>query len=287
MSPAVQRARLSGRGSGARRWARLALGGAVVAIAVVVSWPTPSSGASDAMTFHARLNGAPLDLSSSGDPIVLKPDRPSLLTLDMHNLGSDPAVVRHVQIRGTAFGITLMAYDFTINSLVPAGQHERLTVPVQFVDLGQQSDGLLPASMSLLGTNGGELATQDFTVDVQGSPGSLVVIFTMIVAIATGVSIAAIWIAIVRRRLPPNRWRRGLRLGIAGAGVGVTLTMLLSVLLFMPPKGSVWIPLVFIPTLAAFALGFVSPGPMALDEGDDEEVEDWMRATVPMESSPA
>ncbi len=62
--------------------------------------------------------------------------------------------------------------------------------------------------------------------------------------------------------------------------------MLLSVLLFMPPKGSVWVPLVLIPTLAAFALGFVSPGPMALDEGEDE-VEDWMRATVPMESSPA
>jgi hypothetical protein len=238
------------------------------------------------MTFHARLNGAPLDLSSSGDPIVLKPDRPSLLTLFMRNDGSQPAVVRHVQIRGTAFGITLMAYDFTINSLVPAGQRQRLTVPVQFVDLGQQSDGLLPASMSLLGTNGGELATQDFTVDVQGSPGSLMVVFTMIVAIATGVSIAAIWIAILRRRLPPNRWRRGLRLGVVGAGVGVTLTMLLSVLLFMPPKGSVWIPLVFIPTLAAFALGFFSPGPMALDEGEDE-VEDWMRATVPMESPSA
>jgi MFS family permease len=244
----------------------------------------PTSGAADGMTFHARLDGAPIDLSSSGDPIVLKPDRPALLTLDMRNRGSDPAVVRHVQIRGTAFGITLMAYDFTINTLVPAGGRERLTVPVQFVDLGQQNDGLLPATMTLLNADNTELATQDFTVDVEGSPGSLMVIFTMIVAIATGVSIAAVWIAIVRRRLPPSRWRRGLRLGVVGAGVGITLTMALSLLLFMPPKGSVWIPLLLIPTLVGFVLGYVSPGPMSLDEGDDE-VEDWMRATVPMESS--
>jgi hypothetical protein len=253
-------------------------------VALMLGASTPSAGAAPDMTFHARLDGQPLDLSSSGDPVVLQPDRRSILQLDMRNHGSDPAVVRHVQIRGTAFGITLMAYDFTINAIVPAGGREHLAVPVEFVDLGQQSDGLLPATMELLSTDDAELASQDFTVDVQGSPGSLMVIFTAIVAIATGVSIAAIWLAIVRRRLPPNRVRRGIRLGIAGAGVGVTLTLLLSLLLFMPPKGSVWIPLILIPTLGAFALGFFSPGPMAIDEGD-EEVEDWMRATVPMQAS--
>jgi len=280
-------------GLGAARWStgrsRIARPSALLLAALVVagcvSWAVPRAEAANGMTFHARLNGEPIDLSSSGDPIVLKPDRPSLLTLDMRNRGTDPAVVRHVQIRGTAFGITLMAYDFTINTLVPAGGRQRLTVPIQFVDLGQQSDGLLPATMRLLTADNAELATQDFTVDVQGSPSSLIVIFTMIVAIATGISIAAIWIAIVRRRLPASRWRRGLRLGIVGAGVGVTLTMLLSVLLFMPPKGSVWIPLVLIPTGVGFALGFISPGPMAMHEGE-EEVEDWMRATVPM-SKPA
>jgi hypothetical protein len=280
MSPRVRRATSAGSRTGVGRWVRLALGAAVLAGAALI-WSMPSSGAADSMTFHARLDGAPLDLSSSGDPIVLKPDRPSLLTLEMRNRGSDPAVVRHVQIRGTAFGITLMAYDFTINTLVPAGGHQRLTVPVQFVDLGQQNDGLLPATMTLLSADNAELASQDFTVDVQGSPGSLMVIFTMIVAIATGVGIAAVWIAIVRRRLPPSRWRRGLRLGVVGAGVGITLTMALSLLLFMPPKGSVWIPLLLIPTLVGFVLGYLSPGPMAMDEGE-EEVEDWMRATVPM-----
>ena len=271
---------------------RRSLGVAVVAGVVALAcaaWATPGSAgtgsaATEGLTFRARLDGAPIDLSSSGDPIVLKPDRRSLLTLNMRNRGAEPSIVTNVQIRGTAFGITLMAYDFTINTTVPAQGRQRLTVPVQFVDLAQQSDGLFPATMRLIDANGTDLAEQDFTVDVQGSPGSLIVIFTMIVAIATGLSIAAIWLAIVRRRLPPNRIRRGVRLGVAGAGVGVTLTLLLSVLLFMPPKGSVWVPLILVPTLVAFTLGFVSPGPMAIAEGDgDDEVEDWMRATVPME----
>ncbi|HEY8218452.1 MAG TPA: hypothetical protein VIH82_15040 [Acidimicrobiia bacterium] len=258
----------------------------VLVVSVLVAWAGTGSAAQEGVTFHARLDGAPLDLSSSGDPIVLKPDRSSLLSLDMVNRGSQPAVVRHVQIRGTAFGITLMAYDFTINTLVPAGERQRLTVPVQFVDLGQQSDGLLPATMTLRTGDGTELASQDFTVDVQGSAGSLMVIFTAIITIATGVSIGAVWLAIVRRKLPPNRVRRGIRLGITGAGVGVSLTLLLSVLLFMPPKGSVWLPLILIPAAVGFALGFFSPGPLSM-ESEDEEVEDWMRATVPMEASPA
>lgn len=269
--------------SWADRSARLAL--VVLALVSVSSFAPAAGAATDSLEFGARLDGQPLGLSSSGDPIVLKPDRPSLLRLRMLNPGPTPVFVRHVQIRGSAFGITLMAYDFTINAVVPPGGSQRLDVPVEFVDLGQQSDGLLPATINLLGRGDDELASRDFVVDVQGSAGSLMVIFTMIVAIATGISIASIWIAVVRRRLPQNRFRRGIRLGVAGAGVGVTLTLLLSVLLFMPPKGSVWIPLLLVPMLTAFVIGFVSPGPMAMDDGEDE-VEDWMRVTVPA-SQPA
>jgi hypothetical protein len=261
--------------------ARLAIAGVLVAGSI--AWLAPSAGAQGEIIVRGQLGGQPLDLSSSGDPIILNPDRSTILSLDMVNPGSEPVVVRHVQIRGTAFGITLMAYDFTINAVVGAGQRERLEVPVEFVDLDEQFNGLLPATMRLLNVDESEVAAQDFVVDIKGSPGSLVVIFTVIVAIATGISIASIWIAIVRRRLPPNRIRRGIRLGIAGAGVGVTLTLLLSVLLFMPPKGSVWIPLLLIPTLTAFVLGYLSPGPMAMGEAEEEEVEEWMRATVPMQ----
>lgn len=268
----------------ARTLASLIARGAILAVVVAGSmvWTAPAAPAAGDLDVRAELGRQPLDLSSSGDPIILRPERRTILSLDMVNSGSAPVVVRHVQIRGSAFGITLMAYDFTINATVGAGERERLDVPVEFVDLEQQFTGLLPATMRLLSTNDSELASQEFVVDVKGSSTSLIVIFTAIVAIATGISIAAIWIAIVRRRLPPSRLRRGIRLGVAGAGIGITLTLLLSILLFMPPKGSVWIPLLLVPTLVAFVLGYLSPGPMAIDEGEEEEVEEWMRATVPM-----
>lgn len=252
-------------------------------LAAVILATTASTAAASVRSpvgFTAELDGQRLDLSSTGDPIILDPDKTSTLSLDLFNASAADVVVRQVQIRGKAFGITLIAYDVTINAPVPAGDHVQVDVPVDFVDLGQQADGLLPATIRLLSTSRSVLGAQDFTVDVRGSPDSLMAIFTMVVAIATGISVASIWIAIGRRRLPPNRFRRGVRLGITGLGVGVTLTLFLAELLLVTPKGSVWVPLLAVPTVILFVLGYLSPGPLAVDEEEDE-LEDWMRVTVP------
>ncbi len=245
---------------------------------------TPRAAALDGgMSFRATLDGQPLGLSSSGDPIILDPDRNSTLSLDLINQGRQPVTVRQVQIRGQAFGITLLAYDVTINATVPAQSDVKVDVPVEFVDLGQQTDGLLPATIRLISPNRTVLGSQDFTVDVRGSASSLMAIFTIVVAIGSAASVAAIWIAVARRRLPPNRFRRGIRFGVTGAGIGVTLTLLLSELLLVTPKGSVWIPLLVVPTAGAFVLGYLSPGPLAEEDEEEEEgsVEGWMR-TAPI-----
>lgn len=269
---------LAGRGV-ARRISAVT---AVVLVVLAAPFATSLAAAAPppgAITFSAALNGQPLDLSSSSDPIVIDPDRNSTLALDLRNSADEDITVRQVQIRGKAFGITLIAYDVTVNASVPAHGHVAVDVPVEFVDLGQQTDGLLPATIRLLSPDRTELASLDFTVDVRGSASSLILVFTLVVGIATAFSIVAIWVAIGRRRLPPNRFRRGVRLAISGAGVGVTLVMFLSIFLLVSPAGSVWIPLLLVPTVGAFILGFVSPGPLALDTEDDD-VEDWMRETV-------
>ncbi len=232
----------------------------------------------------AVLDDQDLSLSSSGDPIVLDPDRSSILTLEMRNNTDQLLTVRNVQLRGGAFGITLLAYNVTINADIAAGDETKLEVPVDFVELGQQASGLLPASIRLLDTDRNVLAKRGFTLDVRSSATSLMAVFTIVVAIATAASIAVIWIAVGRRRLPPNRWRRGLRFALVGAGAGVSATLILSALLLVTPAGKVWIPLLLIPSGAAFLLGWFSPGPLADD--DEEEVEEWMRETVPDPSAP-
>lgn len=234
-------------------------------------------GTAGAFSFRASLDDQRLDLSSSSDPVLIRPGRESTLTLDLRNRTDAPVVVRQVRLRGQAFAVTLVSYDVLIQARVPARSQVSVDVPVDFADLDKQVEGLLPASLSLVDPQGDTLAAQDFTMDVRGQALSLMGVFTLVVAIATVLSIVAIWIAVLRRRLPRNRWRRALRIGVTGAGVGVVLTLLLAELRLVAPSGSVWIPIVLVPTLAAFALGYLSPGPLAIEEEEGEDVEDWMR----------
>jgi hypothetical protein len=260
-----------------------ALAGLAFVLAAPVGATSTRAATRPSVAFSAALDGQRLGLSSSGDPIVLDPDKVSMLSLSMLNTTLAPLTVRQVQIRGNAFGITLLAYDVTINAQIAPGERTKVDVPVEFVDLGQQANGLLPATIRLIDPDRAELASRNFTVDVRGSATSLVSLFALIVAIVTVASITVIWIAVGRRKLPRNRWRRGLRFALVGVGVGVTLTLFLSLLLLVSPSGSVWIPLLLVPTVGLFLLGWFSPGPLG-DDTDEDELEDWMRETVAVDS---
>lgn len=261
---------------------RLAAAGVLSLVGVPVALATAGPAAAqqtDPVTFVAILDDQDLSLSSTGDPIVLDPDEESILTLTMRNTTNGPVTVRNVQLSAGAFGVTLLAYNVTINDDIAAQDETRVEVPVDFVELGEQASGLLPASMRLLDENRDLLGKQNFTLDVQGSATSLTTIFTLVVAIATIAALVVIWIAIARRRLPHSRWRRGLRFALVGAGAGVSATLVLAELLLVTPAGKVWIPLLVVPAGAAFLLGWFSPGPLA-DDDEEEVIEDWMRETV-------
>lgn len=260
----------------------LAAAGVLSLVGVPVALATAGPAAAqqtDPVRFVAILDDQDLSLSSTGDPIVLDPDEESILILTMRNTTNGPVTVRNVQLRAGAFGVTLLAYNVTINADIAAQDETRVEVPVDFVELGEQASGLLPASIRLLDENRDLLAEQNFALDVQGSATSLTTIFTLVVAIATIAALVLIWIAIARRRLPHSRWRRGLRFALVGAGAGVSATLVLAELLLVTPAGKVWIPLLVVPAGAAFLLGWFSPGPLA-DDDEEEVIEDWMRETV-------
>jgi len=253
----------------------------VLAVALLFAHgPAVARGSENSFSFTASLDEQRLDLSSSSDPVRIQPGRESTLTLELRNGSDSPVVVRQVQLRGKAFEVTLVSYDVLIQARVPARSDRTVDIPIDFGDLDEQVTGLFPASMILLDPDRQSLASHDFTLDVRGKAFSLMGVFTMVVAIATGLSIVAIWLAVLRRRLPPNRWRRALRIGVSGAGVGIVLTLLLAQLRLVAPSGSVWIPIVLVPTAAACLLGYLSPGPLAIEE-EEPEVEALMRrATV-------
>lgn len=255
---------------------------AVLALVVgVLGAPSPAAarGSDGTFSFTASLDDQRLDLSSSSDPVLIRPGQESTLTLELRNRTDSPVIVRQVQLRGRAFEVTLVTYDVLIQARVDARDTEEVDIPMDFGDLDDQVTGLFPASMTLVDPDRNDLARQGFTLDVRGRAFSLMGLVTMVVAVATGLSILAIWLAVLRRRLPPSRWRRALRIGVTGAGAGVVLTLLLAQLRLVAPSGAVWIPIVLVPTLAACALGYLSPGPLAIEE--EHDVEDWMRrATV-------
>ncbi|MGH9030715.1 MAG: hypothetical protein ACRDY4_04095 [Acidimicrobiia bacterium] len=248
---------------------------ALVVASLAGTIPSAAAGSEGGFSFRASLDDQRLDLSSSSDPVLIDPGRESTLTLELRNATDAPVVVRQVQLRGRAFDVTLVSYDVLIQARVPARRDLVVDVPIDFGDLDDQVTGLFPASLILVDPDRQSLASQEFTLDVRGKALSLMGMFTLLVAVATGLSILAIWLALLRRRLPPSRWRRALRIGVTGAGVGVVLTLLLAELRLVAPSGAVWIPVVLVPTLAAFALGYLSPGPLAIEE--EHELEDWMR----------
>jgi hypothetical protein len=248
---------------------------ALVAMSVITTRPAAAAGSDGGFSFTASLDGQRLDLSTSSDPVLIDPGKESTLTLELRNGTDSPVVVRQVQMRAQAFEVTLVSYDVLIQARVPSQRDVTVDVPIDFGDLDDQVTGLFPASLILVDPERQTLASQDFTLDVRGRAFSLMGVFTFLVAIATGLSVLAIWLAVLRRRLPPNRWRRALRIGVTGAGIGVVLTLLLAELRLVAPSGSVWIPVVLVPTVAASALGYLSPGPLAIEE--EPEIADWMR----------
>src|SRR6266511_2932636 len=95
------------------------------AVAAIVAAAEPltasvSAAAQRDVGFTARLDGQRLDLSSSGAPIVIDPDKSSTLSLHRRNQGDRPVTGRQVQILGEASGTTLMAHSLPVNGAVPS-----------------------------------------------------------------------------------------------------------------------------------------------------------------------
>jgi hypothetical protein len=170
--------------------------------------------------------------------------------------------VHSVRLIGTALALTFFDYDTTVPFDVPAHGQASRTLSLDLSDLDGQAVGLLPASVELLDGSKAVLAGATTVADIQGSLTSVYVIFGIAVLVLTILAWAAALLAMARRTLPANRWRRALRFLPAGFGTGIVAVITLSVLRLVPPAPAVELPVIAFTAAVGLVLGYLTPQPL-------------------------
>lgn len=237
------------------------------ALVAVVAWlmgysaPAAAAAATSTIQLEATIDGFDLDRANGNRPIALSGRRPAQVAVEVTNRGIKPLFVRSIRIMGPVAGLTFFSYETRVDMIIAAGASDDRKYEVDLVDLADQATGLIPGRLVLLNQSRDEIASRTFATQVDGSLRSVYGIFGLMVAGMTATQLAgALWL-LSRRRLSPNRWKRGARLGVAGVGLGLTATFSMSALSLLLPSASSSLTLILVLAIAMFVLGYFSPTP--------------------------
>jgi len=117
---------------------------------------------------------------------------------------------------------------------------------------------------------------------VRGSLFSVYGLFGLGLLSLTIIAAADVALLIARRRLPENRFRRGLLTMTPGIGVGLVLIFTMSALSVWVPTGPRWILSALMFAGACFAVGYFTGAPEREDDVPEIEVD----ATVVRDGAP-
>jgi hypothetical protein len=245
---------------------------AIAALLLLV--PIVPAQAKEGVRFSATLDSREIGSLNANRPLKLSSDRPLEVSLSVTNDSTEDVTVRSVRLESKVIGLAFFAYETRLDLKVARGTTEQRRFPVETLDLSDQATGLLPARITLLDAERDHLAERRFAADVDGSLLSIYGVFAILVIAITAVLVAAILIRLAARRLAPNRWRRAVRFGTAGVGIGLSLTFSLSALRLLLPDASRWLPLVLVSAAALFVVGYLTPAPYhdVLQKEDSDEV---------------
>jgi hypothetical protein len=183
------------------------------------------------------------------------------VTLAVDNHGTAPLVVRAVRLDGRVLGLSFFTFSSRIDLVVPPGARRERVIDLDLGELGDQATGLIPGTLSLVGPDRAVISEQPLATDVRGSLLSPYGAFGLVVGAVTLVLAAGLAWEIASRRLPGNRWRRGVRFLAPGLGLGLSATFTLSATRALAPGAAVWVPLVLLCGAGAFVLGYLTPIP--------------------------
>jgi hypothetical protein len=237
-----------------------------------------SSGTGDSVELEAELGGRPASSSSALEPIPLHHEEVMVLSVEAVNVSSEPVTIAHVRLEGQLLDLIFLTYDTGIHETLQPGERRRIAFALDFFDLEGQAHGLLRSQVTLFDPDRQPLGHQDLVVDGRGSPLATMAVFNAVLAVLTVASVGWNLFRLSQRRLPVNRFARGLRFVHSGVGVGLTVAAACSTLRIWPLASEVWIPLVGVAAMVGFAAGYLSPGSetdlddLLLDLIDDEDV---------------
>lgn len=248
----------------------LALAGLLV-LALVL--PAAPATAASPLEIDASIGGRDVTTADSTDPIRIDPLEEIPLVLTVRNTGDQVEEIRYVRLEGKALGLTFLTYDLGVRATLAPGRDVTIETPLDFFDLDSQATGYLGTSLRVYDPQRRLLASQSFVVDVRGKATSTLGLFAIAVVALAAFSCGVLVMNTLRRRLPSNRFVRGLQFAIAGSAVGVTLSLGVSILRIAFADVEAWVPLVLIPTLVGFAIGYIAPGPLSRSIRDVREEE--------------
>jgi hypothetical protein len=244
---------------------------AVLVLAVVL--PAAPANATSLLEIEASIGGRDIATADSTEPIRIDPREEIPLVLTIRNTGDQTEEIRYVRLEGKALGLTFLTYDLGVRATLAPGRDVTVETPLDFFDLDSQATGYLGTSLRVYDPQRRLLASQSFVVDVRGKSTSTLGLFAIAVVALAAFSCGVLVMNTLRRRLPSNRFVRGLQFAIAGSAIGVTLSLGVSILRIAFADVEAWVPLVLIPTMAGFALGYIAPGPLSRSIRDVREEE--------------
>lgn len=235
--------------------------------------PASPAAAAETLDVEAEINGRDIAGADDSSPIELDPTTAVPISITLRNAGSQTEDVRFVRLEGQALGLTFLTYDLGMRTSLAPGEETTFEAELDFFDLDEQATGYLGTSLRVYDADRLLLGQEDFVLDVKGRTTSTLGLFAFAVLGIAGFSITVLVLNTLRRRLASNRFVRGLQFAVAGAAVGVTLALGLAILRIDYANAEEWLPLVFLPTVIAFGIGYLAPGPLSLSIRDVREEE--------------
>lgn len=245
------------------------VGGALAAAAaVLLVCAAPAAGATSepGVDVGVTLDGRPAQDHDATDPLPLRPDRELDVTVEVTNRGDAPLEVRSVRLDGRVLGITFVDYDTRVDAVVAPGDTVERQFTLDLARVSEQAVGLLPVDVQVLDVDREPVASVPVVVDAHGGLTSAYGLFGILVAVATALLLGAALVRLARGTLPANRWYRAVRFGVAGAGVGLTVAVTLSVLRWLVPRPGSAMTIVVVAALVGLVLGFLTPTPQPVPE---------------------